>query len=213
MLHGEVPGLRIGNCVVTRNGEIVCDRLTGLSEVSETILQSQRKIGTRVDLGCAGKRRLPRESGRNGAVCRGVIEDAVATAEHKPALLPGTPREPEPRSEVVLVRVHKSAGKSAGVRPGLVWSDHGDRGEVRSNVEVCQPAIFLVIGRVVLVAQSQIQREIGSYSPLVLSERGVYVGPEISGLLAITNGTGLGQTQKKIGKIEPCAGYGLPAGI
>src|SRR5207249_1181103 len=96
--------------------------------------------------------------------------DAIAGPQDCGSLRSGRPRDPQPGSEVIAVRIVSAARES-------VITDWNER--PRAGIVYIGSIGGIDRGRIVLVSQTRQQREIGTQSQAILGEEGVAAGAKV----------------------------------
>src|SRR5947209_4899343 len=86
---------------------------------------------------------------RSSAISGAIVEDAVPAAQQQSPFREGTPRESDPRREIVLVRIDQASGECTRIRPGLRRRHDGHRCETRCDIQIGKVTVLLVVRRVV----------------------------------------------------------------
>src|SRR6266699_1001001 len=111
----------------------------------------------------------------------------------------------------VSVRPDERREKYSVEGPGVARQHGGSRSKARGHVQISDAIARLGVRSVVFVAQSQIERQIGTESPIVLREEIKRIGAEVVGICARLEGGLLRETQQEVGEIVPRVGYRLRA--
>src|SRR6202035_2869999 len=144
-----------------------------------------------------------------------IVVDAVSTTHH--GFRKRFPREANARGEVVAIGAQQARGQASAVRPSLsrLKGRHGRRAlcriqDSRRKVEVGNAIVQFREWRNVLVAHSEIQRQVAPHFPLILGVQIPEVAAEVIVLSKLHRGL-LREPQQKVGEVISGTAHRLEA--
>ncbi len=147
---------------------------------------------------------------RDRRILASVVVDSVAAPDHGlfEELQLWPVGETESRRIHTTVRVDERTGKAAAEGAALSGLNRLHFGEVRVVIKVHQPVVFFDIWGEVLVAQPEVQREVGECAPIILGIPVKDVGSQVGFFEAGLYCCLLWHAQQEVGKARSaCRNY------